>query len=242
MAAPCWSDGGRILVCDADAYRRPSSRWDAQPDYEPGITRKAIVSSSGYTAPARSKARYGVELLTLREWRAGERVYSFLSPNFSAAVETNLNGWLRPPDVAVMTDGGPDAGWPPSTEIVDNGTKTTLGAFIDRVVAQELSRMTHAGELRDLAPGHGRPIQQHLLLKPPLTVTFRDEAVRILGLQIEGDVFAIRKRETPVMKLLVNEETGEPHAACLVGLMPRTTFGAPCSLRPTSILTWSRFQ
>lgn len=187
----------------------------------PTITRKAIVSSSGYTAPAKSKARYhGVELLTLREWRAGERVYSFLSPNFSAAVEINLSGWLRPPEVAVATDGGPAAGLPASTELLDNGNKTTLGEFIDRIVAQELSRMTHAGELRDLAHGHGRHVQQQLLVKPPLTVEVDGQCVRIIGFQIEGDVFGIRERKTPAMKLLVNDETGDPHAACLVGIMP----------------------
>jgi hypothetical protein len=187
----------------------------------PSITRKAIVSSSGNTAPAKSKAKYhGVELLTLREWRPGERVYSFLSPHFSAAVEINLNGWVHPPDVTVVSDGGPVDGFPASTEVVENGAKTTLGKLIDRVVAQELSRMTHAGELRDLAHGYGRHLQQQLLIKPPLTVTHDGEPVRIIAFQIEGDVFAYRKREAPAMKLLVNDETGEPHAACLVGLMP----------------------
>lgn len=187
----------------------------------PSITRKAIVSSSGYTAPAKSKAKYhGVELLTLREWRPGERVYSFLSPNFSAAIEINLNGWLRPPDVTVVSDGGPVAGFPASTEILENGAKTTLGELVDRVVAQELSRMTHAGELSDLANGHGRHLQQHLLVEPPLTIAHGGESGRIMAFQIDGDVFAIRKCETPAMKLLVNDETGEPHAACLVGLMP----------------------
>ena len=108
----------------------------------PSITRRSIVSSSGYAAPAKAKAAYhGVELLTLREWRKGERVYPFLSPNFAAAIEINLYRWLAPPDVVVATNTDIHRQILNSALVLaGDGTTSILGQVIDAVVAKERSR------------------------------------------------------------------------------------------------------
>jgi restriction endonuclease len=188
----------------------------------PSITRKAIVSSSGYAAPAKAKAAYhGIELLTLREWRRGERVYSFLNPEFSAAVEFHLSGWVQPPEVRVETD-REEAGKLPSTALVldRQGNPLTLGQVIDQLSARVLTAMNDAGTFDDMAHGAQRTVRRRLVLENPLRSVLGTGSIRILGFEIVGTVIRINRREAPAMKLLVNEATGDPHAACLVGLTP----------------------
>lgn len=189
----------------------------------PSITHRSIVSSSGYTGPAKSKAaHHGVELLRLREWIRGERVYSFLNPDFEAIVEINLFGWVRRPKVIPITDVEQDIPMPKSTLVIehDGGFTTTLGQLADVAAEKELSLITQRGMFDDLPHGARRRIQQQPRFEQPWKASLASESVRIIGFDIEGDVIARRTRETPVMKLLVHEATGQPHAACLVGIMP----------------------
>lgn len=188
----------------------------------PSITRRSIVSASGYAAPAKAKAAFhGVELLTLREWRKGERVYPFLSPNFSAAIEVHLYGWLAPPDVVIATNTNIHRKILNSAIVLaGDGTTAILGTVIDSVVAKELSRLTDTDALSDLKHGMARPVRRELRLECPLKAVVGDQPVEIHGFDIAGNVFAARSRKTPAMKLLVNEATGGPDAACLVGIMP----------------------
>lgn len=188
----------------------------------PSITRRSIVSSSGYAAPAKAKAAYhGVDLLTLREWRDGEHVYPFLNPNLATAIEINLYGWLAPPTVVITTNAKVHRQIPSSAIVLArDGTTSILGQHIAAVVAKELSRMSNSGELDDLKHGMARPVRQELRREHPLKAVVSDQPIEIHGFDIAGDVFAVRSRETPMMKLLVNEATEKPDAACLVGIMP----------------------
>jgi hypothetical protein len=189
----------------------------------PSITHRSIVSSSGYTAPAKSKAaHHGVELLTLREWRRGERIYPFLNPDFRASVEINLFHWVRTPKVVALTDLEQDVPIPRSTLVIahDGSLTTTLGQLADAAAEKELNLISLRGMFDDLANGVHRSIQRQPRFEQPWRASLASEYVRIVGFDIKGDVIAKRTRETPVMKLLVHEATGQPHAACLVGIMP----------------------
>lgn len=189
----------------------------------PSITHRSIVSSSGYRGPAKSKAAYhGVELLTLREWHRGERIYSFLNPDFKASVEINLFNWVRRPKVVPITEGEQDVPMPRSTLVImhDGSFPITLGQLADVAAEKELSLITQRGMFDDLPNGARRRIQRQPRFEQSWKASLASESVRIIGFDIEGEVIAKRTRETPVMKLLVHEATGQPHAACLVGIMP----------------------
>jgi len=100
------------------------------------------------------------------------------------------------------------------------GNTWTLGQLIDQLAAQELTDMNNAGVFNDMPHGSQRTVHWRLVLESPLRSALGAESIRIRGFEIVGTVLRIKKRESPIMKLLVNNATGDPHAACLVGLMP----------------------
>jgi hypothetical protein len=194
----------------------------------PSITQSSIVSSSGYSKAARKKAaRHHVELLRFRDWRRGERVFPFLNPNLEAALQLDMVGWAQPPSLTIITEKGtPDI---PLTSIVlvGDGRTMMLGQLLLTLRDGELTRLNEAGEFSSLTHGETRQITLEIDVEKPLKVSSNATTVRVCGFRLAGEVFAIKRRDSFTMKLLVNDETDLPDAACMVGLLPNgDLFGA----------------
>jgi hypothetical protein len=196
----------------------------------PSITQSSIVSSSGYSKAARKKAaRYGVELLRFRDWRRGERVFPFLNPNLEAALQLDMVGWAQLPSLTIFTEKGTPEIEIPSTSLVLVGDGRTMmfGQLLLTLRDGELSRLNQAGEFSSMAHGETRPITLEIEVERPLKVAAGSTTVHVCGFRLVGEVFAIKKRDAFTMKLLVNDDTDVPHAACMVGLLPNgDLFGA----------------
>ncbi len=187
----------------------------------PSITNSSIVSSSGYSKGARKKAaKYGVELLRLRDWRRGERVFPFLNPNIETGLHLDMVGWAQPPCCTMIIEEGTPEIPMTSIALLGDGRTMMLGQLLLLLRDGELTRLNEAGEFSSMAHGETRRITLEIEAESSLRISTNAGTVHVCGFRLEGDVFAIRRRDSFTMKLLVNDETDLPHAACMVGQLP----------------------
>jgi hypothetical protein len=187
----------------------------------PAITRRRIVSASGYTAPARRKAAFhGVELLTLRKWDPTERVFPFLSRGFETQFVYHLRGWVGLPDIAFVTDRSEEIELPESTLVAGGrGMLTYVRPFALAFAQRELDRMSDAGVLDALRPGRPERVQRCVTFGDSLVGWPTARPVRICGVLLDGEVECSEIVDIPEMKVLVDAETDAPHAACVIGVL-----------------------
>jgi len=188
----------------------------------PAITRRLIVSASGYTAPAKRKAAYhGIELLQLRRWVRSERVFPFIGSEFETSFVARLRGWVGLPSIAWVTDAPTENGLSATTLMMSaDGQLSCLLPFALAFAQRELDSLSAAGVLDDIAPGARRNLRRDVTFRDRVTAWPGSQPIRILGAIIEGDIECTEQTSSPEMKVLSNADTDAPHAACIVGLLP----------------------
>jgi hypothetical protein len=196
----------------------------------PTITHRSIVSSSGYTKPARRKAKaHSVELLELRKWRSdGKLTMPHLHPRFETRFKTQEMRWQTLPEFNFYTNEQTDPSEcpPDAVAILPDGREKDLRLFAERVIDFELGNMIRSHRFRDSSDGALHPVSLKISFAEAISVRAGNRIFGFNGATIKGIVVARVKEEPLDLRVLVNER-GEAHVACMVGAGPNgDLFGA----------------
>jgi hypothetical protein len=100
-------DGGDIKVFKGIEVKKHGRKLDATHVEQlacklndmPKMTERAIVSTTGYTAPAIQKARaHGITLFEIRDWDFSKEYFVHFKSNFCQSTQTSLE-WIEPPSI-----------------------------------------------------------------------------------------------------------------------------------------------
>ena len=191
----------------------------------PSITRRAIVSASGFTAPARRKARHHrVELMALRPWtQLNTAPLPHLASKFSATAEMRGVRWADVPRVCIITDPELTFDRIPEDAIAVLSDGRTIGLELSAVTVRdgELDRLIATDEFKTLKTGELKHVALRVNAKPRLELRFPGRSVTLVSITIEGDVTVRVTQEPLPLKVLVNEQDGTPQVAYAVCLHPQ---------------------
>lgn len=192
----------------------------------PSMNHRAIVSSSGYTKPARRKAdAHGVELFELVDWK--NTMEGFQHVKFApwlTAQQTRFD-WASLPVIIF----NPNQPIPDETRsqiehdtcICDTSGKVhaecpTVEQFIKNLMFNALIDIRDQEGINDLPLGTVKDVRIHIEYPDEVYVELKDGRLQLKEALIVGQVVKLGSELKPVFKVLVKVGESNPHVGCAI--------------------------
>lgn len=195
----------------------------------PGITNRAIVSTSGYTCPARKKAQsHSVDLYRLIPWNNSAEGFEHVQFNPNFFIKQQSLSWVSSPSVNFQLksqDPNEDVKINSSTPLCnitgeELGLKT-IQQLADKLTSTALQHLIGNEEIKKLSLGVERCV----------IIPFNDLVdiyIVIGGIQkqlkqawVKGKVIWKENNILPEFKILVKEGELKPYVGCAIAEMPQ---------------------
>lgn len=191
----------------------------------PVVTRRAIVSASGFTAPAvRKAAHHGVELYQLKDWDEPIRMFgnSVACPNFGAS-ETRWE-WIGEPSIRFNPkcdySEAERTAFRMDLPILDDRGNLLAPARTLTDFGRHLIQNAHSFMRDDLqasfVPGEPKPVQFLIRVVECSWIRLAELLTPVSEVQLAGTLVKLTSSCRVVPKVLVRAGDGLPFAACAV--------------------------
>ena len=194
----------------------------------PDISRRAVVSASGYTQPAKRKAEArGVELLSLTPW--SEEVEGFEHIQFSSdfTLEQHVLSWIAPPSIEF------NPYQPLSEEIIreikadsrilnhgeEGASVETAGQLYERLCASALQQLVNSDEVKATPPGSEINVNVIFNELGNAYLISGSSRIQVRQAVIAGTVTWVKHELKPEFKVIVRDGELKPYVGCAVAEM-----------------------
>lgn len=192
----------------------------------PSMNHRAIVSSSGYTKPARRKAdAYGVELFELVDWKNTMEGFQHVKFAPWLTARQTVFVWASLP-VIIFNPNQPIPDEIRSqikheTCICDATGKVyaecpTVEQFIKNLMFNALNGIREEERINDLPLGTVKDVRIHLEYPDEVYVELREGKLQLKDALIVGQVVKVGSELKPVFKVLVKAGESKPHVGCAI--------------------------
>jgi hypothetical protein len=192
----------------------------------PSMNHRAIVSSSGYTKPARRKAdAHGVELFELVDWKNTMEGFQHVKFAPWLKAQQTVFDWASLPVIIF----NPNQPIPDETlSQIKNGTSIcdasgkvyvecpTVEQFIKNLMFDALINIRNEERIIDLPLGTVKDVSIHITYPYEIYVELKDVKLQLKEALIIGQVVKVGSDLSPVFKVLMKVGESKPHVGCAI--------------------------
>jgi hypothetical protein len=191
----------------------------------PEITKRGIVSASGYTEPAIRKARHnGCALYSLVEWNAPVEIATVtIVPGFEV-VESGYR-WIEGPHIhfspQLKVSESLSQRLKPDMPVFDKTgapltNASTYRGLADRLASGAIGAAKAQGHHLGMSVGEQKPVLIDVTLSDEPFALVDDEKISLAEARVSGVVEYIEQPRIPLCKVLLRQEDEQPVVACAV--------------------------